>query len=83
MGQDFSSLGSSYWIGALGWFLLLVVEVIVFISEQALVPDILPDLEKAVESWRRASQLKAATCSPSRSSCSRSDTAAQRYTPAL
>lgn len=58
--QDFSSLGSSYWLGALGWVLLLVVEGIVFIAEQAIVPDILPDLEKAVEKWRYASQLKAA-----------------------
>ncbi|XP_073328491.1 uncharacterized protein [Pagrus major] len=58
--QDLSSLGSSYWFGAIGWFLLLVVEMIVFIAEQAIVPDILPDLEKAVESWRISSQLKAA-----------------------
>ncbi|KAL3061789.1 hypothetical protein OYC64_009843 [Pagothenia borchgrevinki] len=58
--QDFSSLGSSYWLGALGWVLLLVVEMIVFIAEQAVAPDILPDLEKSVESWRISSQLKAA-----------------------
>lgn len=58
--QDFSSLGSSYWLGAFGWVLLLVVETIVFIAEQAIVPDILPDLEKAVESWRITSQLQAA-----------------------
>uniref|UniRef100_A0A3Q3XIY4 Uncharacterized protein n=1 Tax=Mola mola TaxID=94237 RepID=A0A3Q3XIY4_MOLML len=82
IGQDFSGLGSSYWIGALGWFLLLVVEVIVFISEQAVVPDILPDLERAVESWRSSSQLKAATRSSDHSFYSRSDMAAQRYTPA-
>ncbi|XP_077452856.1 uncharacterized protein LOC144071531 [Stigmatopora argus] len=50
--QDFSLLGSSYWLGALGWILLLVVEVIIFIAEQAIVPDILQDLEKAVDSWR-------------------------------
>ncbi|XP_074534191.1 uncharacterized protein LOC141796819 [Halichoeres trimaculatus] len=58
--QDFSSLGSSYWLGALGWVLLLIVEMIVFIAEQAVVPDILPDLEKAVESWRISAQLRAA-----------------------
>lgn len=58
--QDFSSLGSSYWLGAFGWVLLLVVETIVFIAEQAIVPDILPDLEKAVESWRITSQLQVA-----------------------
>ncbi|KAM9377882.1 uncharacterized protein KZ484_010173 [Pholidichthys leucotaenia] len=50
--QDFSSLGSSYWLGALGWFLLLVVELIVFIAEQAIVPDILPDLERALEAGK-------------------------------
>ncbi|RVE72025.1 hypothetical protein OJAV_G00057710 [Oryzias javanicus] len=44
--QDFSSLGSSYWLGALGWFLLLVVEPIVFVVEQVVVPSPLPDLEK-------------------------------------
>lgn len=58
--QDFSSLGSSYWLGALGWVLLLIVEMIVFIAEQAVVPDILPDLEKAVESWRISAQLRTA-----------------------
>ncbi len=58
--QDFSGLGSSYWLGALGWVLLLVVETILFIAEQAVVPDILPDLERAVESWRISSQLEAA-----------------------
>lgn len=56
--QDFSSLGSSYWLGALGWVLLLVVEMMVFMAEQVVVPDILPDLEKAVESLRISSQLK-------------------------
>ncbi|XP_031726230.1 uncharacterized protein LOC116396025 [Anarrhichthys ocellatus] len=61
--QDLSGLGSSYWLGALGWVLLLVLETIVFIAEQAVVPDILPDLEKAVETWRISSQLKAAKCS--------------------
>lgn len=58
--KDFSSLGSSYWLGALGWTLLLILEPCVFIAEQIIVPDILPDLEKAVESWRISSQLKAA-----------------------
>ncbi|KAM4553913.1 uncharacterized protein V3H82_018251 [Fundulus diaphanus] len=58
--QDFSSLGSSYWLGALGWILLLVVEAVVFIAEQAAVPDNMPDLEKAVESWRISPQPEAA-----------------------
>ncbi|XP_071776838.1 uncharacterized protein LOC139928237 [Centroberyx gerrardi] len=56
--QDFSLLGSSYWLGALGWALLFVVEPVVFLAEQCVVPDILPDLEKAVESWRVTSQRK-------------------------
>uniref|UniRef100_A0A3Q2XU44 Si:ch211-256a21.4 n=1 Tax=Hippocampus comes TaxID=109280 RepID=A0A3Q2XU44_HIPCM len=55
--QDFSILGSSYWLGALGWILLLVVETIIFVAEQAIVPDILEDLEKALKSWRVNSRL--------------------------
>lgn len=66
--QDFSSLGSSYWLGALGWTLLLVVEPIVFIVEQAVVPDILPDLENAVEPWRISSPSEADEQSFSQSS---------------
>ncbi|XP_053283035.1 uncharacterized protein si:ch211-256a21.4 [Pleuronectes platessa] len=58
--QDVSVLGSSYWLGALGWVLLMIVEATVFIVEQATVPDMLPDLEKAVESWRITTQLRAA-----------------------
>lgn len=58
--QDFTCLGSSYWLGALGWTLLLLVEFAVFIAEQVIAPDILPDLEMAVEAWRNASQLKSA-----------------------
>uniref|UniRef100_A0A3B4AAR5 Uncharacterized protein n=1 Tax=Periophthalmus magnuspinnatus TaxID=409849 RepID=A0A3B4AAR5_9GOBI len=56
--EDLSTLGSSYWIGALGWFLLMVVETIVFLAEQIVVPDIIPDLEKSVEEWRCASQFR-------------------------
>ncbi|XP_005471034.1 uncharacterized protein si:ch211-256a21.4 [Oreochromis niloticus] len=66
--QDFSSLGSSYWLGALGWTLLLVVEPIVFIVEQAVVPDILPDLENAVEPCRISSPSEADEQSFSQSS---------------
>ncbi|XP_029952355.1 uncharacterized protein LOC115392013 [Salarias fasciatus] len=80
--QDFSSLGSSYWLGAVGWTLLLIVELAVFIAEQIIVPDILPDLEKAVESWRISSQLKAAKRSFSDSYFSAnlgSDLALKRY----
>lgn len=83
--QDLSSLGSSYWFGAIGWFLLLVVEMIVFVAEQAVVPDILPDLEKAVESWRISSQPRAPALSCSDSSyCaySPSDMYPQRFVSA-
>lgn len=68
--QDFSSLGSSFWLGALGWVLLLLVEPIVFTAEQAVVPDILPDLEKAVELRRNSSQHNAAKSSFYGSHCS-------------
>ncbi|XP_053741744.1 uncharacterized protein si:ch211-256a21.4 [Synchiropus splendidus] len=56
--EDFSSLGSSYWLGALGWILLLLLELVVFAAEQVVVPDILPDLERSVEKWRAACQFK-------------------------
>ncbi|XP_061825284.1 uncharacterized protein [Nerophis lumbriciformis] len=69
--QHFSSLGSSYWFGALGWTLLLVVETIIFVAEQVIVPDILEDLEKAVQSWRVTSQpsrcFSDGYCHPARS----------------
>ncbi|PWA24721.1 hypothetical protein CCH79_00010015, partial [Gambusia affinis] len=57
--QDFSSFGRSYWLGALGWILLLVVETVVFIAEQAVVPNIIPDLEKALKSLQSAAQYEA------------------------
>ncbi|XP_029008968.1 uncharacterized protein si:ch211-256a21.4 [Betta splendens] len=60
IGGDPSGLGASYWLGAVGWVLLLVVETAVFVAERSVVPDILPDLEEAVEAWRISSQLKAA-----------------------
>ncbi|KAM4734029.1 uncharacterized protein FYW61_007299 [Anableps anableps] len=56
--QNFSSLGSSYWLGALGWILLLVVETVVFIAEQTVMPDIMSDLEKAVGSWQSSAQFE-------------------------
>lgn len=55
--EDFSSLGSSYWIGALGWSLLMVVGTFVFLAEQIIVPDIIPDLERSVEEWRVSSKF--------------------------
>ncbi|KAG9335745.1 hypothetical protein JZ751_004174 [Albula glossodonta] len=51
---DPSQLGSSYWLGALGWVLLLAVLPVVFLVEQFVVPDPLPDLMLAAEAWWRA-----------------------------
>lgn len=56
--QDFSSLGSSYWLGALGWILLLVVEPVIFVIEQVVVPSTLPDLEKNLDALRVDSLLR-------------------------
>lgn len=55
--DDFTCLGSSFWLGALGWALLLVALPVVFLVEQCVVPDILPDLMKAADGWRGASQV--------------------------
>ncbi|KAM6961344.1 1-aminocyclopropane-1-carboxylate synthase-like protein 1 [Aplochiton taeniatus] len=55
--QDSSGPGVSYWLGALGWFLLLIVQPVVFLVEQFVVPDILPELRKATESWYSVSHL--------------------------
>ncbi|XP_064169950.1 uncharacterized protein si:ch211-256a21.4 [Anguilla rostrata] len=46
-------LGSSYWLGAAGWALLLGVLPAVFLVEQCVVPDPLPELCKAAEAWWR------------------------------
>lgn len=46
--DDVGRLGFSYWLGALGWVLLLVVLPVVFLVEQSVVPDILPGLRKSL-----------------------------------
>ncbi|XP_067091380.1 uncharacterized protein si:ch211-256a21.4 [Osmerus mordax] len=48
-----TSLGSSYWLGALGWLLLLVVLPVVFLVEQCVVPDVISELML----WQKESQL--------------------------
>lgn len=53
LSADPGLLGSSYWLGALGWALLLGVMPGVFLVEQCLVPDPLPELRKAAERWWR------------------------------
>lgn len=49
--DDLTRLGSSYWLGAVGWALLLAVLPVVFLVEQCVVPDILPELKKKTELW--------------------------------
>ncbi|CAL8359870.1 unnamed protein product [Lota lota] len=46
--QNLSALGSSYWLGVLGWALLVVVQPVVFLAEQFVVPDPLPELMRSV-----------------------------------
>ncbi|KAF7702197.1 hypothetical protein C0J45_9566 [Silurus meridionalis] len=46
MRNDLTRMGSSFWLGAVGWALLLVVLPVVFLVEQCIVPDILPELKK-------------------------------------
>ncbi|XP_031421014.1 uncharacterized protein si:ch211-256a21.4 isoform X2 [Clupea harengus] len=46
--EDISRLGSSYWLGAVGWALLLAVEPVVFLVEQVMVPDLLPYMMPSV-----------------------------------
>ncbi|XP_034144278.1 uncharacterized protein si:ch211-256a21.4 [Esox lucius] len=55
--SDITSLGSSYWLGALGWALLLVVFPVVFLVEQCVVPDIMPNLMNAADGWLRTSPV--------------------------
>lgn len=47
--DDLTCLGSSYWLGAVGWALLLAVLPVVFLAEQCVVPDILPELKKKTD----------------------------------
>ncbi|XP_036390567.1 uncharacterized protein si:ch211-256a21.4 [Megalops cyprinoides] len=51
---DLSQLGSSYWLGAVGWALLLAILPVVFLVEQCMVPDPLQDLMKSAETWWHA-----------------------------
>uniref|UniRef100_A0A3B3QFW3 Si:ch211-256a21.4 n=1 Tax=Paramormyrops kingsleyae TaxID=1676925 RepID=A0A3B3QFW3_9TELE len=46
-----SQLGSSYWLGAMGLILLLVVLPVVFTVEQCIVPDPLAQLKNSAENW--------------------------------
>ncbi|XP_015193563.2 uncharacterized protein [Lepisosteus oculatus] len=47
--SDFSRLGSSYWLGALGWVLLLGVLPLTFIVEQYVCPDLMADVSSLLK----------------------------------
>ncbi|KAL6474167.1 hypothetical protein MHYP_G00177280 [Metynnis hypsauchen] len=55
--QDITRLGSSYWLGVVGWALLLAVLPVVFLVEQCVVPDVLPELMRAAETWWKAPEV--------------------------
>ncbi|KAJ3595989.1 hypothetical protein NHX12_002398 [Muraenolepis orangiensis] len=46
--QNPLGLGSSYWLGMFGWVILLVVQPALFLVEQCMVPDPLPDLMRSI-----------------------------------
>ncbi|KAK3526560.1 hypothetical protein QTP70_030699 [Hemibagrus guttatus] len=55
--EDLTCLGSSYWLGAVGWALLLAVLPVVFLVEQCVIPDILPELKMKTELWQKGFQV--------------------------
>ncbi|XP_051979414.1 uncharacterized protein LOC127640737 [Xyrauchen texanus] len=55
--DDLTRLGSSYWLGVVGWALLLAVLPVVFLMENLVVPDILPDLIKSANMWWKAPEV--------------------------
>ncbi|XP_067293049.1 uncharacterized protein si:ch211-256a21.4 [Pseudorasbora parva] len=55
--DDITRLGASYWLGVVGWALLLAVLPIVFLAEKFVVPDILPELVKATDMWWTAPEV--------------------------
>ncbi|XP_017555499.1 uncharacterized protein si:ch211-256a21.4 [Pygocentrus nattereri] len=55
--DDITRLGSSYWLGVVGWALLLAVLPVVFLVEQCVVPDVLPELMRAAETWWKAPEV--------------------------
>ncbi|XP_026094110.1 uncharacterized protein LOC113066432 [Carassius auratus] len=55
--DDISRLGPSYWLGVVGWALLLAVLPVVFLAEKFVVPDILPEFKKAAEMWWKAPEV--------------------------
>ena len=55
--DDITRLGSSYWLGVVGWALLLAVLPVVFLVEQCVVPAVLPELMRAAETWWKAPEV--------------------------
>ncbi|XP_007228201.2 uncharacterized protein si:ch211-256a21.4 isoform X1 [Astyanax mexicanus] len=54
---DITRLGFSYWTGMVGWALLLAVLPVVFLVEQFVVPDVLPELMRQAETWWKAPEV--------------------------
>ncbi|XP_077066005.1 uncharacterized protein LOC143720409 [Siphateles boraxobius] len=55
--DDITRLGLSYWLGVVGWGLLLAVLPVVFLAEKFVVPDILPELIKSTDMWWNAPEV--------------------------
>ncbi|XP_051976138.1 uncharacterized protein LOC127638599 [Xyrauchen texanus] len=55
--DDITRLGSSYWLGVVGWALLLAVLPVVFLAEKFVVPEVLPDLMKSADMWWNAPEV--------------------------
>lgn len=55
--DDITRLGLSYWLGVVGWGLLLAVLPVVFLAEKFVVPDILPELIKSTDMWWKAPEV--------------------------
>ncbi|XP_066525918.1 uncharacterized protein si:ch211-256a21.4 [Hoplias malabaricus] len=55
--DDITRVGLSYWLGAAGWALLLAVLPVVFLVEQCVVPDVLPELMRVAETWWKAPEV--------------------------
>ncbi|XP_048015391.1 uncharacterized protein si:ch211-256a21.4 [Megalobrama amblycephala] len=55
--DDITRLGLSYWLGVVGWALLLALLPIVFLAEKCVVPDILPELIQSTDMWCKAPEV--------------------------
>ncbi|KAK7121743.1 hypothetical protein R3I93_022733 [Phoxinus phoxinus] len=55
--DDITRLGLSYWLGVVGWGLLLAVFPVVFLAEKIVVPDILPVLIESTDMWWKAPEV--------------------------